>query len=455
LKTALDMKNISHLLVLGLLMLVLGCSSDPSVWKAKADQPEYLHRSMKKVTDVIVHDIFSPPVASRIYAYVSIAGYEALLPEHPEYASYAGQLRDFTPVPQPQEGEDYCYPCASSFAMLAAGKTLIFSETKIAEFVEEIREQMATDGVPESVIERSKAYGEAVAMHVLAWADEDNYNETRTMPKYTIKDEGALWRPTPPDYMDGIEPHWRKIRPFVLDSATQFVPAPPTPFSMDPDSRFYEETMEVYNALEANDREERIEIAKFWDCNPYVSTHSGHVMFATKKITPGGHWIGITEIACKDANASVMQTAEAYSMVSIALADAFISCWDEKYRSNLVRPETVINTHIDQDWRPTLQTPPFPEHTSGHSVISRSAAITLTDLFGDNFAFNDTVEEEYGLPARQFESFLQASEEAAVSRLYGGIHYRPAIDYGVQQGEQVGKFIVQQVETRKSSLGLK
>jgi hypothetical protein len=178
-------------------------------------------------------------------------------------------------------------------------------------------------------------------------------------------------------------------------------------------------------------------------------------MFATKKITPGGHWIGITDLACKKAGADMMESTEAYTLVSIALADAFISCWDEKYRSNLVRPETVINVYIDEDWRPTLQTPPFPEHTSGHSVISRAAAITLTDIFGDPFPFTDTVEEEYGLPARSFGSFLEASEEAAVSRLYGGIHYRPAIDYGVEQGEKVGKFIVDKIETRESQIGMK
>jgi hypothetical protein len=207
--------------------------------------------------------------------------------------------------------------------------------------------------------------------------------------------------------------------------------------------------MEVYTVLDnTEDRENRIAIAKFWDCNPYVSHHVGHVMYATKKITPGGHWIGITQIVCKKANADYMKTVEAYTLTSIALADAFISCWDEKYRSNLVRPETVINRHIDEDWAPALQTPPFPEYTSGHSVISRAAAVALTSIFGENFAFDDTTEQEYGLPVRSFTSFYNASDEAAVSRLYGGIHYRPAIDYGVDQGEKVGHFIVDKIELR-------
>jgi membrane-associated phospholipid phosphatase len=127
--------------------------------------------------------------------------------------------------------------------------------------------------------------------------------------------------------------------------------------------------------------------------------------------------------------------------VSIALFDAFISCWDEKYRSNLIRPETVINEYVDRDWIPLLQTPPFPEHTSGHSVISTASAEVLTAMLGDNFAFEDDVEVKYGLPLRKFSSFRAASAEAAISRLYGGIHYMPAITEGVKQGKLVGNLI--------------
>ena len=245
--------------------------------------------------------------------------------------------------------------------------------------------------------------------------------------------------------MDGIEPHWMKIRTFALDSAKQFKPLPPTPFSMEKNSQFYKETMEVYNALR-KDKEERLAIASFWDCNPYVSHHIGHVMYATKKITPGGHWIGIAKIAAQKADADIMKTVETYALTSIALADAFISCWDEKYRSVLVRPETVINEHIDEDWMPALQTPPIPELTRGHSVISAAASVALTSLYGDNYAFVDSTEVAYGLPVRSYESFYDASAEAAVSRLYGGIHYRPAIDYGVDQGKQVGNWIVEKLE---------
>jgi len=254
--------------------------------------------------------------------------------------------------------------------------------------------------------------------------------------------------------MDAVEPHWNKMRPFAIDSAGQFKPQSPTQFSIDKNSDFYKEALQVHE-VGVNLTEEQRQIASFWDCNPFVMNVKGHVMFATKKISPGGHWMNITNVACVMKEADFVQSAEAYARVSIALVDGFISCWDEKYRSKLVRPETFINQFIDENWVPLLQTPPFPEYTSGHSVISAAAASTLTDLFGDNFAFTDSTEIEFGLTARKFESFVDASKEAAVSRMYGGIHYRPACDNGLVQGKALGAFILEKIKTRKEDLATK
>jgi len=438
----------SSLIALVLLLCFSSCREDVnSNYPDLAKAPDHLHTSLKQLTDVIVNDIFSPPVASRIYAYSCIAAYEPLIHDHPQYQSLAGQLKGLETFPQPEAGKTYCYPLASSKAFLQTGKAMIFSEVTIEDVEAALLAKYKAMKMPQDVYERSVKYGEAVSKHILAWANTDMYKETRTFPKYSIPEDVTKWTPTPPDYMDGIEPHWMKIRPMVLDSAKQFVPPPPTPFNMDKKSKFYKELMEVYNVVK-NANEEHLAIAKFWDCNPYVSHHKGHAMYATKKITPGGHWMGIAYIASKKSGADLMTTAETYAMTSIALFDGFISCWDEKYRSNLVRPETVINRKIDEDWLPHLQTPPFPEYTSGHSVVSTAAAVTLTNIYGDNFAFVDSTEVEYGLPARSFTSFIDASEEAAVSRLYGGIHYRPAIDYGVDQGREVGMLLISRVKPR-------
>ena len=219
---------------------------------------------------------------------------------------------------------------------------------------------------------------------------------------------------------------------------------------MDEGSDFYKEVKEVYDIsneiTSKGDESEEVAIAQFWDCNPYVSVTRGHLMFATKKITPGAHWIGITKIASRITNSDFDKTLYAYTKTSIAIADAFISCWDEKYYSNLIRPETLINEHIDDSWEPVLQTPPFPEYTSGHSVVSGAAATALTSIFGGGFAFDDDTELAYGLPVRSFKSFYQAADEAAISRMYGGIHYRAAVDVGIKQGRDLGQLVVGRLE---------
>lgn len=415
--------------------------------------PEHFHESIDRTTTVIIHDIFSPPVASRIYAYPSIAAYEILAGDHQDFSPLSGQLEGLTTIPA-SPIEDYNPEVAALVAHMDMSRRLIFSEDMLMTYRDSLYGVWSQQNAIE--FETSKTYGLQVADHIASWMDKDNYKQTRTMPKFAVTTgDNARWQPTPPAYMEGIEPHWNKIRPFVIDSASQFKPTPPPPFSMEKDSDFYKELQEVYDISKQitkdGDDSEEIAIAQFWDCNPYVSVTRGHLMFATKKITPGGHWMGITKIASKKANFDPTQTMYAYTKASIAMADAFISCWDEKYRSNLVRPETLINDHIDDSWQPILQTPPFPEYVSGHSVVSGAASEALTSIFGDDFSFNDTTEMAYGLPMRNFKSFRQAAQEAAISRMYGGIHYRAAVDNGLDQGVALGKFVVDKLQMKNNS----
>jgi hypothetical protein len=433
------------MLVPGIALLICSCEPEDA-WKKRMENPDFLHRSVKQVTDVIVHDIFSPPVASRIYAYMSVAGYEAVIPGRPEYQSLAGQLNGFADSPKPDQGVEYSYELASLQAMYKVGRTLVFSEDKMDAFYEGLMNEVRDTGIPDEVFDRSITFGNQVAEYVLAWSAKDNYKQSRSFPKYSIESNDATWKPTPPAYMDAIEPHWNRIRTFVIDSAQQFKPVPPTPFSKDKDSQFYKEAYEVYQMGKTLSEEQRM-IASFWDCNPFMMNVKGHVMFATKKISPGGHWMNITNLACKKTKADFVKSVEAYTRVSLALVDGFISCWDEKYRTRLIRPETYINQYIDENWAPLLQTPPFPEYTSGHSVISFASAVTLTKMFGDNFAFTDSTEVEFGIPARSFKSFLEASEEAAISRMYGGIHYKPAVVNGAVEGRALGDYLSTKINT--------
>ncbi|MEJ7588860.1 MAG: vanadium-dependent haloperoxidase [Ferruginibacter sp.] len=437
-----------------LLGFVLSLSSLSSLsqtndnWKKLAQNPDFLHRSIKIVTDVIVHDIYSPPVASRIYAFVTIAGYEAALDQDDNYLSLAGQLNGLRKLPLPDTIEQCSYPLASVHALMIVAETMIISEERIAASHVAILEQFKETGMPAAIFENSLSYGKKVADHIIDWASKDNYKQTRSLPKYAVLNDAATWQPTPPSYMKAVEPHWDGIRTFIIDSPRQFSPAAATAFSTEKNSPFFKEASAVFDAGLKLSREQ-IEIANFWDCNPFKMNINGHVMFATKKISPGGHWINITGLACRKANKTFEQSAEAYACLSIILADAFISCWAEKYRSKVIRPETYINQYISGSWTPLLQTPPFPEYTSGHSVISAASAIILTKLFGDAFSYDDSTEVDFNIPVRHFNSFKQAAEEAAISRFYGGIHYMPSIVNGVSEGEKLGTFISQKLRTRK------
>lgn len=432
------------------LWVATGCQkpATPAEYNAKAANPEFYNQCIDRLTQVVIHDIFSPPVASRIYVYANLAGYEALVPSDANYESLAGKIKLFEPGPKPEAGKDYCFPLASARAFLTVGRALTFSGDLFDEFEKAFYARFKADGVPDEVYDRSMVYGESVAKHVLDYAAKDHYKQTRGF-KHTVTNEEGTWVPTPPAYMDAAEPQWNKIRCYVMDTCSQFMPPRPFAFSLNKTSPYYKEVMEVYE-IGKNPTTEQKDLAYFWDDNAFVMNVAGHVSYASKKMTPGGHWLAIVETVTRQEKLKLMPCVEAYTLTSLALADAFIACWDEKYRTKTIRPETVINKSIDPKWAPFLQTPPFPEYPSGHSTITAAASTVLTQLLGDNIAFTDSTEFKYGHGVRSFKSFKDAAQQASISRLYGGIHYRSALDNGAAMGTKVGEWILQKARTRKA-----
>jgi PAP2 superfamily len=278
---------------------------------------------------------------------------------------------------------------------------------------------------------RSDAYGRSVAQGVFGWSRRDGGHEAylRNFPAGYVPPMGpGLWVPTPPSFQSALQPSWGGNRCFAIASGSACPPGPPTPFSEDSSSAFFAEAVEVYDAVN-NRTPEQEAIAQFWSDDPGVTS------------TPPGHSISIATQVIRLERASLMVAAETYAKVGMAVADAFVSCWDTKYRYNLLRPVTYIRALVDPDWLPLLNTPPFPEHTSGHSVQSGAAFQVLADLFGDGYSFDDHTHDERGLAPRHFDSFSQCADEAAISRLYGGIHFRPAIEHGLAQGRCVGRAV--------------
>jgi hypothetical protein len=303
--------------------------------------------------------------------------------------------------------------------------------------------------MPSEMLSNTIAFSDSVVATVMKWSKKDNYAKTRSAEKFTVKQEDGRWIPTPPAYAQAMEPHWCDIRPLLLDSSTQFLPPPPPVYNMkDTNSRFCKEVMEVKRIRDSLTEEQK-HIAEFFDDNPFNLHVTGHIMYATKKFSPPGHWMNIVGIAAEKAKADFSKTVAAYTETSIALFDGFIACWKAKYMNNTIRPETVINKLIDPSWEPFIQTPPFPSYISGHSVISAASAEVMTHHFGDNFAYTDTSELEFGIPNRSFPSFRDAALEASWSRLYGGIHYRSDLEEGNIVGKKIGDYIVDKLHMQR------
>jgi len=438
--------KLTHILVAFVAISTFSCTS---VKEQAASQTNItattLHHWNETLEAAIVNDFFSPPVAGRIYTYPNIAAYEVLVQTANSYRSLSEQY-DGLEIPKPS-AEDIDLNVAAIYAFYYTSLELVYAVDILEAEITVFKEELMKAKLDAEKHQAAEDYGKEVAMTIINWAKKDNYNQMRSFPKYQLLEEEGKWLPTPPDYNDALEPHWSKLRAYTLDSASQFRPAPPTTYDMDTNSVFYEELMVVYRALKEND-ENRVAIAKFWDCNPLVTKHKGHVTFSEKKLTPGGHWVNIGRMVMKEQSFDLLQTAHTYLMITIGINDAFISCWEEKYNSNYIRPVTIIQKNIENAWTPILYTPNFPEYPSGHSVVSGSVATILTHIFGENYAFIDSTEVPYGMPPRSFNSFIAASDEAAISRLYGGIHFMPAIEEGKTQGHKVGKHVLKTIQLK-------
>jgi hypothetical protein len=423
-----------------LIVFFLSCSQHK---ETATDNKAVLHQNQDELTQVIIYDVFTPPVASRIYAYTSLASYEAIRFSAPGNESLTEKMNGFGKMPTPDSGKQYDFTLAATQAFFTVAHKVTFSVDTLMKYEQQVFDRFKQN-LTKNIYDRSIAFGDTVGKTILLRAMKDNYLQTRGKPKFLGSQEEGQWRPTPPDYLDGVEYCWNTMMPFVLDSAQQFTAVAPPVYSTNSNSVFFKMVKDVYNVNKSLTAEQR-ETAKFWDDNPFVIEHSGHLTFANKKITPGGHWMGITAIAVKKSNVDEVKIAQAYAVTAVALFEAFVSCWDNKYRWNYIRPVTVINKYIDSAWSPLLQTPPFPEYTSGHSTISASAATVLTKIFGDNFVFTDTSDLRYIGMKRDFTSFIQASEECSFSRLYGGIHYRFTVEKSTALGNEIGEFIIKKL----------
>lgn len=403
---------------------------------------EVLHQS----TEMMVHDVSNPPLASRFYAYTCLAGYAAVSGYQDSLKQLFSDINDFPDLqlkPDAKSNESL----SAVLAMAEASSLIQPSGNMMQSWKQRFMDSLKKNGWQDDVVDASHQYAVEVAGQIRQFAMADGYKKLSNFPRYAPKKSDSSWYATPPGYFPAVEPYFFRIRPFFLDttSLSAFAIPPPVPYNNQQGSAFYTLVKEVYDA----DKQKRnLETAAFWDCNPFALSENGHLLIGMKKISPGAHWMGISEIACRQSKLDFKQTISIQTMLSMSLMDAFWLCWREKYRTERVRPETVIRKLIDPQWKPFLQTPPFPEYPSGHSVISATAATILTHYLGDSLSYTDTVERRYGIPDRTFSSFNAAATEAGISRFYGGIHFKDAIENGQLLGSKTGNYIVEKLRLK-------
>jgi hypothetical protein len=399
-----------------------------------------LNYANRTLLEIAMEDGFPPPVASRVYVYPHIAHYITLQSFYPDSLGYISNklngLESLTEIDKTNVNAEL----ASLLAFCKIGRKVVFSEFYMEDLAEEFKEKARQENLSENVINASEKYAAEVASHLSMWIDKDKYIQTRTFDRFTSTKKPQNWRETPPDYIEALEPFWNQIRPLVIDSVSIFVANPTPAYETSKDSEFYKMVYEVYEKSKNLDSL-KIATAWFWDDNPNTTIHQGHMVAVIHKISPPGHWLNIIHQITEKENSSLFRTTTAYTFTATAMFDAIISCWHEKFKTDLVRPITYIQEYIDVTWRPVIQTPPFPEYTSGHSAISASAAGVLNAVFGNNYSFSDNTNELFNAGTRTYNTFEEAAWEVSLSRFYGGIHYMN----GVQEGNRQGYFIANHI----------
>ncbi len=436
------MKRILFLFFLFLLLQNCRPAKKPPVFTSAE-----IGKVINEMMDLMIHDVTNPPLAARFFGYTCLAGYEIVAQNNPAFKSMRGVVNDYPSIPKPDSIQGYASQLAAVLAMMETAKKLQPSGQILSSFEQSFLDSCAAEGFTAETIAQSQKYAQVISKAILVYAKGDGYNKISNLPRYTpLKKEGC-WYPTPPAYIAAIEPYFNTVRPFLLDSVSQFKMPPPVPFSREKASEFYKLVYANYKQAADSLSIAHRNIALYWDCNPFAVQDDGHLLVGLKKISPGAHWLGITTLVCGQTKKSFEETMFIHTLVAMGLMDSFAACWDEKYRSNRIRPETAIRQLIDVHWKPLLQTPPFPEYLSGHSCISAASATILSHYIGNHITFTDTVEMRFGLPARRFGSFTEAAQEAAISRFYGGIHFMDAIKEGVKQGEEVGEWVIKKTSS--------
>lgn len=405
------------------------------------DDHGHLHQTKSYSSDVVLKWIdmhlrlyrtnptpIGGPPPTRYFAYSAIALYESVVPGMPSFRSLSGQLTDMPDMPKVSKGKEYYWPEAGNAALAAMLRSFLPNTTAANKASVDSLENALNDEfkmkTDDATFQRSSDFGKAVAQLIFNWSTADGSSHAND--PYVLPVGPGLWVPTPPAFAAPFGPYWGKNRLMVSNSLDGSAPEAPPVYSEDPSSDYYKMVKEEYDISQAL-TPEQLATAIYYRDNPGFG---------------GGHYLGTIKSVLEQEKPKLDFTAFAFAKASIAIIDAGIGCWQQKYKYNQERPVTYIRSVLGfSTWNPVFATPNHPEFPSAHSVIAGAFSEVMTGLFGPDFHFTDHTYDYLGLPSRSFTSFDDLAQDIANARVYAGIHYRLSCDRGLQQGKKVGENI--------------
>jgi len=381
---------------------------------------------------------YRPPVSARMFAYVEMAAYEASLPGLSGYMSLENKCPGYRQPGLPGATQ-YNLPIALNAAY--AQIVRLFFPTALPYWQEQITrlestcvqtdiQHIASDMAQSSVVFGQKAADAVWRYSMLDHAGHDGFLYNYDHDFIPMSGPGH-WQSTGDRHLPALLPHWGEVRPFVINTH-HIIAKPPIIYDINPGSAFYTEAMEVFSVSQTRTKED-LWIAEFWsDDLPGLT------------LTPAGRWISITSQALEKAKPGFPTVLETYLKTAWALCDGSIVCWQEKYRYQLLRPETYIHQVIQPSWSSLHDSPSFPTYPSGHAILGGAVAEVLESQLGEHFYLTEETHEgrvEFSSQSRSFHSFADMAQENAFSRVLMGVHFRMDCEEGLRLGKIVGQQI--------------
>jgi hypothetical protein len=424
-------KKTTCMLMISLFLFAASCKKDDTLPKATQERADVVHDWYKLMIRMQLNA--SPPTFALLnmsnFGYIGVGLYESVQPGIDGSVSLSTKLYQMPSMPAIEPNKPYLWAASANAALASMSRLFLAGLTDAnkasIDSLEAAYSTRFAAATAEDVLTRSRDFGRSVATAVREWSKTDNLDISNT--DYVPPVFPGAWVPTPAAFSNAVGPRIGTARPFLEWTMAATVPPFPYTYSEVPGSDFYEMVKEVYDISKTLTEEQKA-IARFW----------ADVGGPGRGYPVPGHFISIVTQVLEKQGTDLGRSAEIYAKTSIAIRDAMINTWKLKFEYNIIRPVTYINKVINASWTTLVPTPPYPEYPSALTYILGSVMQVLIREIGDNVPVTDNTYTFNGSTARQYTSFTKMAEEGAISRFYGGIHYKIVVEMSLPLAKRLG-----------------